>query len=114
MPKKQSNNDKRKRFNRKLYIVIGILVCVSLVFFELVTGNIPYYIKWQQCNQQPVVVTEPVSIGFGAQPQKYFLYSHPGFFDSKLPIILRIGNPMVYCSAHEAMQKYGTDLQVQN
>lgn len=90
------------------------MVCVLLVFGELMTGNIPYYIKWQQCGRQPVIVTHTTPIGLGYTPPIYTAYPHPGFFDSKIPVILKFGGPTAYCSLDEARQKYGADLEVRN
>ena len=114
MPRRQSNKDQTKRFSRKILIGISVIVCVLLIFGELMIGNIAYYLKWQQCGQQPVVVTHTMPLGLGYVPPVYTVYLHPSFLDAKFPVISILGSPAVYCSLDEARQKYGIDLQIQN
>lgn len=102
----QKNKPKKKlQTYQKWLIGLGVFLLLVLAWDVLLVGNIIYLVKWRECGSQPVVVRHPWSFGFGYEPQKTEIITHPGFFDEKRPIIV-VADPSLNCSLEGAKKMY--------
>ncbi len=100
-----------KKSKKILIGVISVFIILN-VLDALFIGNVAYLIEWNRCGGRPYVVSQPVTIGFGASPVRTIATKNVGYLDGKKPLILNVGDLYMACTLDDVRAKFGPNFEL--